>query len=118
MTPLHDIELITFESIVAGGVERLTWLIETGPDWTVAGDVPGARVEQLDTPPGVVWRRKVVVSLAQGTRLMRVQSRPHRGPPRDPLAYLLAPRQEKGRETHRSGFVVGPGGALRRLPRP
>jgi hypothetical protein len=114
----HELTLETFESIVPGGVRRVTWLIETDEDWMVVGELPHAQVEQLDCGPGVVWRRRVVVTLAVGTKLMRVESVPKRERAKDPLAYLLGPGAGVGRETRRSQFVLAVGGALTRLPPP
>jgi hypothetical protein len=117
-TATHELTLETFESIVPGGVRRVTWLLETEEDWTVIGELPHARVEQLDCGPGVVWRRRVVLTLPIGARLMRVESVPKRGPALDPLAYLLGPKARVARETRRAQFVVAAGGALTRLPPP
>lgn len=114
----HELTLETFESVVPGGVRRVTWLLETDEDWTVIGELPHAQVEQLDCGPGVVWRRRVVLTLPVGARLMRVESVPKRGPALDPLAYLLGPSARVGRETRRARFVVAAGGALTRLPPP
>lgn len=114
----HELTLETFESVVPGGMRRVTWLVETDEDWTIIGELPHARVEHLDCGPGVVWRRRVVLSLPVGARLMRVESVPKRGPALDPLAYLLGPSARVGRETRRAQFVVAAGGALTRLPPP
>jgi len=114
----HELTLETFESIVRGGVRRVTWLLETEDDWTVIGELPHARVQQLDCGPGVVWRRQVVIALPVGARLMRVESVPKRAAVSDPLAYLLGPSTRVARETRRSQFVVAVGGALTRLPPP
>lgn len=114
----HELTLETFESIVPGGVRRVTWLLETDEDWTIIGELPHARVEHLDCGPGVVWRRRVVLTLPVGARLMRVDSVPKRGPVLDPLAYLLGPKANVGRETRRAQFVVAARGALTRLPPP
>ena len=113
-----ELELDTFEAIVPGGVRRVTWLHATEDDWALVSELPGARVEQLDCGPGVVWRRQVAVAVPVGTRLMRVESVPRRAPPQDPLAYLLGSSAKVGRETRRSQFVVAPSGKLQRLPPP
>jgi hypothetical protein len=116
--PTQELTLEAFESIVPGGVRRVTWLIETDEDWTVIGELPNARVEQLDCGPGVVWRRRVVITVPVGARLMRVESVPKRAPAVDPIAYLLGPSNRAARETRRSQFVVALGGKLTRLPPP
>ena len=114
----HELTLETFESIVPGGVRRVTWLLETDDDWTIIGELPHATVQQLDCGPGVVWRRQVRLTLPVGARLMRVDSVPKRTPALDPLAYLLGSSARVGRETRRAQFVVAAGGALTRLPPP
>src|SRR5690606_18767536 len=42
----HTIEVEAFEAVVPGGVRRVTWLVESGDEWLVAGDYPGANVER------------------------------------------------------------------------
>lgn len=116
--PTHELTLETFESVVAGGVRRVTWLVETDEDWTIVGELPGACVQQLDCGPGVVWRRQVRITLPVGTRLMRVESVPKRAAAQDPLSYLLNSSTRASRETRRSQFVLALGGALSRLPPP
>jgi hypothetical protein len=110
-----ELELQTFEAVVPGGVRRVTWLVLQEGKWTMASEVPGARVEQRDAGRSVVWQRHVSLSLPVGSHLSRVESLPRRAPPRDPLAYLLAPKRDSTRETRRSYFLLGPGGKLERL---
>jgi hypothetical protein len=112
----YSIELETFESVVPGGVRRVTWLIQRDERWLVASDVPGARVEQRDVGPKMVWLRTVTVALAPGSRLVRVDSTPRRAAPRDPLAYLFGPAPKRTRQTRRSHFVVNAAGTLERVP--
>ena len=110
-----ELELDTFEVVVPGGVRRVTWLVLQDGTWTMASEVPGARVELRDAGPKVVWRRHVSLTLPVGSHLSRVESAPKRAPPRDPLAYLLAPKRDATRETRRSYFVLATGGKLERL---
>jgi hypothetical protein len=110
-----ELELETFEAVVAGGVRRVTWLVLQDDKWTMVSEVPGARVEQRDVGPSVVWRRRVKLALPLGSHLSRVESVPRRAPARDPLAYLLTPSRGGDRETRRSYFVLGARGKLERL---
>jgi hypothetical protein len=109
------LELDTFEAIVPGGVRRVTWLVLQEGKWTLVSEVPGARVEQRDAGPKVVWRRHVSLTLPVGSHLSRVESTPKRTPPKDPLAYLLAPKRDTTTETRRSYFVLATSGKLERL---
>lgn len=114
----YEIHVESSESVVPGGVRRVTWLAWREGDWSLASELPEARVEQADRGPGMVWLRRIALRLPVGARLARVESAPRRAAPRDPLAYLLGPRAETGREARRSYFEVGPGGKLVRLPPP
>jgi hypothetical protein len=115
MTTYH-IELEAFESIVPGGVRRVTWLVQRDEDWQMASEAPGAQVEQHQGVPGTVWRSTVTLALPTGSRLARIESVPMRTAPRDPLAYLFGPGEKRDRQTRRSYFVVKAGGKLQRVP--
>jgi hypothetical protein len=110
-----EIELEAFESIVPGGVRRVTWLVQRDDDWVLASEVPGAEVESCDVGPKMVWLRRVRVSLSPGSLLQRIESVPMRAEPRDPLAYLFGPVAKRDRETRRSHFIVTVGGKLERV---
>ncbi|HTV18171.1 MAG TPA: hypothetical protein VMG12_05860 [Polyangiaceae bacterium] len=112
---VHAIEIEAFEAIVRGGVRRVTWLVENDGEWRMASEQPGASVEPLDAGPGMVWVRRVTLSLPPGARLLRVESAPKQAAPRDPLAYLFEPQQRNSRQTRRSQFVVGVSGKLVRV---
>jgi hypothetical protein len=112
----YPIELETFESVVPGGVRRVSWLVQRDEGWVIAGEVPGAQVEQRDVGPSMVWLRTVTLALPPGSRLMRVESTPRRAAPRDPLAYLFGPAPNHPRQTRRSHFVVNAAGKLERVP--
>jgi hypothetical protein len=114
----HKIEVEAFETVVAGGVRRVTWLVQNGDDWLLASEWPGASVEQRDTGPRMVWLRRVTLELASGSRLVRIESEPNRAPARDPMAYLFEPPRAHGRQSRRSYFVVNAGGKLERVPPP
>jgi hypothetical protein len=118
MTPSYHIELDAFESVVPGGVRRVTWLVLQEEEWLIASEFPGARVEQRDARPGTVWVRCVTLELPPGSLLVRIESEPSRTPPQDPLAYLFGSAAKKGRQSRRSYFVVKAGGKLERVPPP
>lgn len=118
MTRLHEIELSTFESIVPGGVRRVSWLRFDDGDWTLLTEGPEVRVVPRDCGPGTVWARTLVALLPAGSRLMRVESAPKRAEPRDPLAYLMSNVRGAERSTRRSFFMVNASGKLERLPAP
>lgn len=112
----YEIELDCFETIVAGGVRRVTWHVERGRDWASIADI-GRRVEDRDErPPRVVWQRRFAVRVERGARLMRVESRPARQSLVDPIQYLLGPKRSE-RQVRRSYFVVGARGQLLREER-
>jgi len=118
MTRLHEIQLSTSESIVPGGVRRVSWLRFDDGDWVLISEGPGVRVTPQECGPGTVWARQVVVQLPAGARLVRVESAPKRAEPRDPLAYLLSNVRGAERTTRRSYFTVNAHGKLERLPPP
>jgi hypothetical protein len=115
---VHTIVVEAFEAIVPGGVRRVTWLVESGREWRVASEFPGASIERCDARPGTVWLQRVTLELPLGARLVRVESAPKPAPPRDPLAYLFGPEQRRSQQTRRSRFVVGAAGKLERVMPP
>lgn len=113
----HQIELQNLEAIADGGVRRVSWLVAADERWLAAASYPGARVEFAEGRPGVVWRRRVQLCLPTGARLMRVESRPQRGGPKDPLAYLWRAPKSSSEQVVRSYFRVGGAGQLERSAR-
>lgn len=118
MTPSYHIELEAFESVVPGGVRRVTWLIQQDEEWLLASEFPGASVEQRDARPGTVWVRRMALDLPSGALLVRIESEPNRAPARDPMAYLFGSAGKSARQSRRSYFVVNAGGKLERVPPP
>lgn len=118
MTLSYPIQLEAFESVVPGGVRRVTWLVQQDEDWLIVSEFPGARVEQRDARPGMIWVRSVTLELPPGSQLVRIESEPNLAPPRDPLAYLFGSAGKKARQSRRSYFVVKAGGKLERVPPP
>jgi hypothetical protein len=115
----HIVELEISESVTRGGVRRITWHVESDDDWISVTQLPGAELRDPASTAGVVWRRHVLVELAPGTRLMRVESEPERAPPpKDPMAYLWQMRGGVRRKVKRSYFRVGHQGRLVRVSEP
>ena len=113
----HEISLEMFEAVSKGGTRRVSWHVAQGERWLAAANYPGARVNLEDRRPGVVWQRRVVLSLPVGAKLMRVESEPSSGVQRDPLAYLWKGARSAPQKVQRSYFSVGPRGSLVRAPR-
>jgi hypothetical protein len=112
----HSVELECFEVIRGGGVRRVSWQIELAGDWTHVGDVGTPVAGDDERPPGTVWRRRFVLQLERGARLMRVESGPARDVRSDPMDYLLGARRS-ARRVVRSYFMVGERGQLVRVER-
>lgn len=113
----HEIELENLEAIANGSVRRVIWHIAQDRRWLAAASYPGARVSFADSRPGVVWLRRVLLSLQPGTRLMRVESRSERSVQQDPLAYLWKTPKAGTERVLRSYFCVGRAGRLERAAR-
>ncbi len=113
----HEIELENLEAIASGGVRRVTWHVAQDRRWLAATSYPGARLSFAEGRPGVVWQRRVLLSLQTGTRLMRVESRPERSVQQDPLAYLWKAPKAHAERVQRSYFRVGQAGKLERAQR-
>lgn len=111
----HSIQLDCFEVIGERGSRRVTWQIEQRGEWTPVAEL-GEALRDDERPPGTVWRRRYVVSLNEGARLMRVETGPASDVRRDPMEYLLSMRKSP-RRTLRSYFSVGERGQLLRQDR-
>lgn len=110
-----DIELEIFESVMRGGVRRVTWHVANEDDWVSATACPGAHVDRQDNSPGTVWRSRVLVQLPPGAELMRVESEPDRQKSDDPLAYFWSAPRVHRRLVRRSYFRVDNAGRLSRI---
>lgn len=115
MTTL-EVELEIFETVVRGGVRRVTWHVENLDDWISVTAWPGAQVNRQDNSPGTVWRSRVLVRLPLGTKLMRVESEPDRQKSEDPLAYFWSAPRVHRRLVKRSYFQLDASGRLLRQP--
>jgi hypothetical protein len=111
---LESVELVDSERVVPFGHARITWLVRKGDGWIRATEWPGAVTEARDAGPGTVWERAVILELATGTELVRVESRPRAEAPKDPLSYLDR-RTHRPRTTRRTRYRVEPGGRVRPL---
>jgi hypothetical protein len=109
---LHRIELECFEVITEGGVRRVSWQLETKDGWTQISELASAESNE-DRAPRTVWRRRFVLELAGGSRLMRVESGPAADVRQDPMDYLLGARRSP-RRLQRSYFTVSERGQLLR----
>jgi len=107
------VELIDDERIVPYGAARTTWFVRRGVSWVKAAEWPGATTERRDSGPGTVWERAVLVPLPPGTELMRVETRPRKVAPVDPLSYLSRETRRPPRSTRRTRYRVEPGGRVR-----
>ncbi len=110
------VELESSESIAERGTVKVAWLVRVNDAWVRAGELPGAVVEQLEPGAGTVWRHRVQLALAPGTRLMRVESRPAPVERRSALDYLAREARQPRRRVRRTTFHVGRRGELEREP--
>jgi hypothetical protein len=110
-----EIELSCFEVIALRGVRRVAWYVAEEERWVPVASILGARVENQDSTPGVVWRRQIFLRIAPGTRLMRIESKPDKARPSDPLAYLWKNERGAKQDVVRSYFRVGAAGGLERI---
>lgn len=100
---LVTIELVDEEYVVARGTAEVHWFVRVNDAWQHAASCAGAREERLDPAPGVVYRTRVLLDVPQGTRLLRVESKPG------------APRRETILEHLRRGPSLPPRRTLRRV---
>lgn len=115
----HSICLNVFEAVISGGVRKVTWRVHCSEkdDWISAFDCPGAESEYLDGQSGVVWQKRVQLPLTQGSRLLRVESRPVPRESRDPMSFLEGTRNNSKERTLRTEFHIGTSGRLVRTKR-
>lgn len=111
-SPIERVELVDEEHVVAHGTASTVWFVRVKDAWVPAAQVEGAVVEALDAGPGMVWRRRIELSLSRGTRVLRVESSPLTQR-RSPLEYLER-GAKKARKQHRVEYRVGPRSTLER----
>lgn len=113
---LENVELLEEEHIVPRGTRTIVWLVRVRDAWVPAGRISGAVATRLDAPAGCVFRRRIDLTLARETRVLRVESRP-KLERRTPLDYLSRDRAP-GKTQQKTEFRVGKTGALvRATPR-
>lgn len=112
--PTESVELYEEEHVVARGSATTYWLVRDRDAWTPAGRMPGARVEEIPPGPGVVWTRRVQLTLPRGALLQCVRSAPQLVG-KSPLAYLES-KPFSSRRVRRTLHRVGRGGVLVAAP--
>lgn len=105
------IELTEGEYVTARGKSAVTWLIKLNDAWVHISEWPSAEVERCQARSGMVWQNLTRLTVAPGTRLTRVESRPAPYAKRDALDYLKAAPQV-ARRVFRQEFRVGSRGDL------
>lgn len=108
------VELESRESIAERGTVKVAWLARSGDAWVRAGELSGAVVEQLEPGAGTIWRVRIEIELAPGSRLMRVESRPALPERLGALDYLAREVRQPRRRVRRTTFRVGRRGELER----
>lgn len=73
---LVQIELFDEEYVAARGTIEVHWFVRQNDSWVPAAHYPGAQEERLSPAPGVVYRTRYLLEVREGTRLLRVESRP------------------------------------------
>jgi hypothetical protein len=106
------VELLDEECIVQHGAQRSQWFVREADSWVRASRMPNANCTRLEAKPGTVWQTRIEITAELGTRLMRVESRPAGGPPRDAFAHLTSAARGPARRVTRSYFRVGRAGRL------
>ena len=103
--------LIDEEFVAGRGSVAVVWLVERNRGWMRAASAPGARSERLAAGPGTVWRSRIEIELARGTRLVRVETRPG-ARSASTLEHLVGSRARSTRRVTRTPYRVARAGAL------
>lgn len=114
-----QISLDTFEAVISGGVQRVTWkfLCDKEDEWVPAKIWPDTQFEDVERSSRMVWQQRISVRLPEDARLLRVESRPAPRQRRDPLTYLVGTRNNSKTRTVRTEFRVTRSGQLERQAR-
>jgi len=108
------VELVESEAVVARGVRCVRWrLLSEGRGSDVAS-LPGARVESLPSSPGVVWQRRIELSLPVGARLEREVTSPGEQRRIEVLEHLGRDRRGAAQRVVKHRYVVLRDGRLGR----
>jgi len=110
--PQRVVEVIDEERIVERGTAQVNWFVRLNDAWVHVSAWPGARSERLNAGAGTVWQSRTEIDVAQGTRLMRVESRPSSYARESPLEYLTRGAPSKSRKLRRNYYFVGRSGDL------
>ena len=113
--PLELVTLTERETIVARGHRKVVWFVQVHRSWEPAGSCAGGTRSEVTPGPGTVWEREIELRVPRDTVLLRVDSQPRLGPPRDALEYLQRETRRAERHVRRTLFRVGPRGVLTRL---
>ncbi len=100
------------ERVVPRGTERQTWAVWHERRWLNPKALPNVEVARLATGPGTVWESQASLTLAPGSWLRRVITRPALIQRRTPLEYLEREQLHTRRQTLVTYFRVGGGGSL------
>jgi hypothetical protein len=111
----EQVELVEEESVVPGGVVKVTWLVRHNDGWVRAPSHPTAQRESLERGSRVVWRTRFTLALPRGCVVVRVETRPE-PKQRTALEHLTGGARGASRRTSRRAYVVGPRGALAPAP--
>jgi len=114
--PLERLSLLEEEHVQARGTSRTSWRVAKNDGWIRPNAVPGARVERLETAPGIVYRTRIELELPRGTRLLRVElrSEPEAA---STFEHLTGTTRGARKRTRTSEYRVGAGGTLDRVER-
>ena len=108
------VAVVESEQVVARGVRCVRWRLLGGARDANVAELPGARVESLPSAPGVVWQRRIELSLPVGARLEREVTSPGDAPRRDVLEHLERKRRGVAQRVARDRYVVLRDGRLER----
>jgi hypothetical protein len=86
---VHRVVLLEEESVADRGRRSTLWYVKTGGSWQRPSAMAGAAADQGPSAARIVWARRWVLALAEGTLLMRCDTRPAQQERREPLELLL-----------------------------
>jgi hypothetical protein len=108
------VELVESEEVVGRGVRCVRWRLLSGARGTAVARVPGAVVESLPSAPGVVWQRRIELSLPVGARLEREVTSPRESSRVEVLEHLGRERRGVAQRVAKDCYVVLRDGRLER----
>ena len=108
------VEVVESEQVVARGVRCVRWRLWSGTRWTDVAGLPSAHVESLPSAPGVVWQRRIEISLPVGARLEREVTSPRQAQRVEVLEHLARDRRRAAQRVAKDRYVVLRDGRLER----